>query len=260
MRATWACVSRRLGGAVDADHAARALLACEAGDHARLRAAGDRADDHRVEEHAELALLLLHLGRPAREAEAAERVVRRAGRDRVRLAAGLLDLGQRGLPARLDADAEAGVDEPHVRAQHAAELDVADAVVDDVRPLDPALLDQDRREPEASGDGGDLARVVGLHAADRDERVAALLERLGDEELELAGLVAAEGEPAVAVVALGPQVAPCRRGARSAAPAGAPATGRTAAGCEDARRGSRRAHGTVPLMPTRFSVEPQRGG
>ena len=53
-------------------------------------------------------------------------------------------------------------------------------------------------------DGGDLARVVRLHAADRDERVAALGERVGDEVLELARLVAAEGEARGAVVALGP--------------------------------------------------------
>ena len=58
--------------------------------------------------------------------------------------------------------------------------------------------------PGARRGGRDLARVVGLHAADRDERVAALGERVGDEVLELARLVAAEREPAVAVVALGP--------------------------------------------------------
>jgi hypothetical protein len=52
---------------------------------------------------------------------------------------------------------------------------------------------------------GDLARVVGLHAADRDQRVAALGQRVGDQVLQLARLVAAEGEPAVAVVPLGPQ-------------------------------------------------------
>ena len=50
----------------------------------------------------------------------------------------------------------------------------------------------------------DLAGVVGLDAADRHERVAALGERVGDEVLELADLVAAEREAAVAVLALGP--------------------------------------------------------
>ena len=55
-------------------------------------------------------------------------------------------------------------------------------------------------------DRGDLARVVRLDAADRDERVAALGERVGGEVLELAHLVAAVGEARVAVLALGPDL------------------------------------------------------
>jgi hypothetical protein len=189
---------------VDADHPPRALLAGEPGDHPGLRAAGDRAHDHRVEEDAELALLRLDLVGPAREAEAAELVVRGAGRDRVRRAARGLDVGERLLPALLEADPEPGLDEAHVGAHDPAELDVADAVVDDVRPVDPALLHEDAAHAGARGGGRDLAGVVGLDAADRDERVAALGERVGDEVLELARLVAAVGQPAVAVVALGP--------------------------------------------------------
>ncbi len=61
-----------------------------------------------------------------------------------------------------------------------------------------------RLEAEVRGDGGDLAGVVGLVAADGDQGVGALREGVGDEVLELAGLVAAVGEPAVAVLALGP--------------------------------------------------------
>ena len=129
-----------------------------------------------------------------------------AGRDRVRRAAGRLDVGDRLLPALLEADPEARVHEPHVGAHQAAELDVADAVVDDVGPVDPALLHEHAAHPGARRGGRDLARVVGLHAADRDERVAALGARVGDEVLELARLVAAVGEPAVAVVALRPHV------------------------------------------------------
>ena len=56
------------------------------------------------------------------------------------------------------------------------------------------------------GDRRDLARVVRLHAADRDERVAALRERVGREVLELARLVAAVREAAVAVLALRPDL------------------------------------------------------
>ena len=61
-------------------------------------------------------------------------------------------------------------------------------------------------EAEMRGDGCDLARVVRLDAADRDERVAALRERVGGEVLELARLVAAVREAGVAVVALGPDL------------------------------------------------------
>ena len=62
--------------------------------------------------------------------------------------------------------------------------------------------------PRSRRDGRDLARVVRLDAADRDERVAALRERVGGEVLELAHLVAAVGEPGVAVLALGPDLDP----------------------------------------------------
>ncbi len=52
---------------------------------------------------------------------------------------------------------------------------------------------------------GDLAGVVGLHSADRDQGVGALRQGVRDEVLELAGLVAAEGDAAVEVLALGPE-------------------------------------------------------
>ena len=47
--------------------------------------------------------------------------------------------------------------------------------------------------------------MVGLPAALGDYGVAALLKRLGQQEFELAGLVAAAGQPS-AVVALDPQL------------------------------------------------------
>ena len=74
----------RLGRGIDADHPPLPLPVGEAGDHAGLGGAGDRAHDDRVEEDAELALLRLHLAGPRGEAQAAERVVGRARRDRVR--------------------------------------------------------------------------------------------------------------------------------------------------------------------------------
>ena len=152
----------------------------------------------------ELRLLLSDLLRPARVAEPAERVVRRARRDRVRLAAGRLDVGERLLPALLEADPELGLHEPHVCAQDPAEQDVPDAVVDGVGPVDPALLDEHALQPRARRDRRDLARVIRLHAADRDERVAALFERVGEQVLEFPRLVASVGEARADVVALRP--------------------------------------------------------
>ena len=168
--------------------------------------AGHRAHDDRVEEEAELALLLGHLVGPAREPEPAERVVRRAGGDRVRLSTALLDGRERVLPALADPDVESSRIEPHVGAHDPREEDVADLVVDGVGPLDPVLLDEHAAQAETRGDRRDLARVVGLHATDRHERVAALREGLGHEVLELADLVAPVGEARVAVLALGPDL------------------------------------------------------
>jgi hypothetical protein len=51
-------------------------------------------------------------------------------------------------------------------------------------------------------DRGDLASLIGLDAADRNERVAALRQRFGNQVLELAGLVAAKRQAAVAVFTL----------------------------------------------------------
>ena len=94
--------------------------------------------------------------------------------------------------------------QPYVGAGQPADQDVADLVVDRVGPVHPALLHQHAAQPHAGRDGRDLAGVVGLHPADRDERVAALGERVGDEVLQLAGLVAAERDAGVAVLPLGP--------------------------------------------------------
>ena len=108
------------------------------------------------------------------------------------------------MPAVLEADAEPRLHQADVGPHDAGQQDVADLVVDRVRPVDPALLDQDGLQAHLGGDRGHLPGVVGLHAADADERVRALPERVGDQVLQLAGLVAAVGQPAVAVLALGP--------------------------------------------------------
>ncbi len=202
------CSQRLLHGrrAVDAEHCPFPFLPGEAHDHAGLRRAGHRAGDDRVEEEAELRFLGGHLAGPVGKPMAAERMVGGAGRDRVGLAADRLDGGERLLPALAEADVEAGVREAHVRPHDAGEQDVADQLVAGVVPVDPVLLHEHAVQAQVGGDGRHLAGVVRLHAADRDERVAPLGERVGREVLELAGLVATEGEAGVAVLPLRPDL------------------------------------------------------
>ncbi len=154
-------------------------------------------------------LLLLPATSPAQRAKpnAAERMIRRPGRDRVRLPAAGLDVRERLLPARPKADVEPSRAEPHVRAQHPGEQDIADLVVDAVRPVDPVPPARARSaRPSTRSDCRHLPRVVRLNSADRDERVTALSERVGGEILELAHLVAAVGEARVTVVPLCPDL------------------------------------------------------
>jgi hypothetical protein len=133
-----------------------------------------------VEEEPQFLFLLLDLVGPVREAEAAQPVVGRARRDGVRAAPGGPDVLQRLLPAGLDADAEALVDQPDVGPHDPGEQDVAHPVVDRVGPVNPVLLDQPGLQAELGRDRGDLAGVVGLHAADRDQRVCTLGQRVRD--------------------------------------------------------------------------------
>src|SRR5699024_5083883 len=186
------------GGVVDADDLAGSapggLEGGEAGDLSRVGRSRHRAHDDGVEEDAELPLLLGDLIGPVRESEASELVLRGSGRDRVRLPSGLVDLGQGVLPARADADVEARRIETDIGAHEARELDIADLVVARIIPIDPALLHEAGLETEVGGHGRDLAGVVGLVAADRDEGVRARGEDVGNDVLELARLVPTEGE------------------------------------------------------------------
>jgi hypothetical protein len=104
----------------------------------------------------------------------------------------------------LEVDAKALVDQLDMRTEDAGEEDVADAVVDAVIPVDPALLDEAAFHAELCRDGGDLAGVVRLVATDGDEGVGAAGEHVRDDVLELADLVAAEREATVDVLTLGP--------------------------------------------------------
>ena len=112
----------------------------------------------------------------------------------------------RVFPTVADADVESGGVDTDVAAHDAGELDVADLVVVHVGPVDPALLHGHAAEPEVAGHPGDLAGVVRLDPADRHQRVAPLRQRLGDQVLELAHLVAAERDARVAVLSLGPDL------------------------------------------------------
>jgi hypothetical protein len=97
-------------------------------------------------------------------------------------------------------------------ARHARDLGPEQAVEEDVAivlvlavPAARAILeDHVARQPEFRGDGHGLAHVIGLRRTLRDDRVGALPDRVRDQELELARLVAAAGEPC-AVVTLDPQ-------------------------------------------------------
>jgi hypothetical protein len=116
-------------------------------DHPGLRGPCDGADDDRVEEDAEFLLLLLHLVGPVGEAQSAQSMVGRSGRDGVGDTAGRADLFQRVLPAFLEPDAEAGLDQFDLGAHDPRQQDVADPVVHRIRPVDPTLLHQARLQP-----------------------------------------------------------------------------------------------------------------
>ncbi|KAJ6168851.1 inositol-3-phosphate synthase [Penicillium chrysogenum] len=114
---------------------------------------------HRIKENPHLPLLLPNLKRPPRKPKSTKRMVRRPSRNIV----GFLPITPRLLHNPLHGilmlDPEPGRVEPHIRAHQPRQLDVARALVARAR---------------ACGDGGDLARVVALHAADGDEGRAAL--------------------------------------------------------------------------------------
>ena len=168
-----------------------------------MRRAGDGADHDVVEGEAEFLLLLPDLFGKADIAQAAIFMDRSPGRDRIGFAALGLDVLDGLFPAPSDTDIEAFVDHLHVGAHDAAEHDVADAIVDRVLVRHPALLNQTALEADLCGDRGDHAGVVGLHAPDGNQRVGVRRDRVGNDVLELAQLVAAEGETGIAILPLG---------------------------------------------------------
>ena len=129
-----------------------------------------------------------------------------ARRDGEGLAARLLHVVHGLFPAGADADVKARRIQAHVGAHDAAHLDVAHAVVHRVGIVHPVLLHQHALHAQVRGHRSYLARLVGLDAANRHQRVVATCNGFGDQVFELASLVAAKGQAAVAVLALGIQV------------------------------------------------------
>ena len=94
--------------------------------------------------------------------------------------------------------------------QHPVEQQVARRAIEVPGAVHPIFeLDVDRHSEPARGGGRD-AHQVRLHRAGDQHRVRAPRPRLAEVELELAHLVAAQGEPR-AVVALDPELDPERR-------------------------------------------------
>src|SRR3954462_4328595 len=116
--------------------------------------------------------------------------------------------GKGALPGRLDGGGVALALQRDLGAHDAREQDVAHLAVGGVVPLRPLLLHEAAAEAERGGDGRDLPRGVALDVAEADEGVAPLRQRVGGEPLQLADLVAAEGEARRDVVALGPDLDP----------------------------------------------------
>ena len=84
------------------------------------------------------------------------------------------------------------------------------------RPLLAVQQDQRHLEAELARRAGDLTAPVGLGVGAGDHRVGARRQNVGEQELELARLVAAEREPGQ-VVALDPDVGPAERRAEARA-------------------------------------------
>ena len=71
-----------------------------------------------------------------------------------------LDVRKRVLPALANANVEAVVDEPHVRAHDSAQHDVADAIINRVLVRHPRFLHQPTLHAYLGRDRRDLARMV----------------------------------------------------------------------------------------------------
>ena len=176
---------------VDSDDSVGAPILGEADEHAGVGRAGDGADHDVIECDTELLLLCPHLFSEADIAQTAELVNRSAGRDGIGVPSLRLHVFDGPHPALTNADVKAVADQFNLCSHYAAHQDVPDPVVDSVFERHPTLLDQAAFHAELGGDRRDLPRVVGLHAADRDERIGVRCDGVRDDVFELADLVAA---------------------------------------------------------------------
>ena len=126
--------------------------------------------------------------------------------DHERLATGLACLLRSRVEQRLQQLHIVDVDDPDVGAHQLVEQEVALQH----RAFLAVHQDQGDVEAELAGGGGHLPAPVRLAVGAGDQQVAALAEHLGEHELELPGLVAAEAE-AGHVVALDPHFCPADR-------------------------------------------------
>nr|BFE98112.1 hypothetical protein GCM10020185_86480 [Pseudomonas brassicacearum subsp. brassicacearum] len=109
-------------------------------------------------------------------------------------------------PTWPNANIEASGVKPHISAHDPRHLDVAYAVIHRVGIVHPVFLHQHALHAQVGSDGSDLAGLVRLDAADGDQRIAALLDRFGNEVFELARLVPTKGQATVAVFTFGIQL------------------------------------------------------
>ena len=157
---------------------------------------------------------------------------------RVRIAPGRSTSSSACFPRVLDADSESGGGvQPYVCAHDPGEQDVADLVVDDVGPIDPAFLHQAGFHAEPSGDGRHLAGVVGLDS----HRSRPGCRRPSPARRERCTRACASCCRRRRAPSCSPRASPRsadRRGDRSGVPAGGRGWGRTAAGIARSRQGT----------------------
>ena len=160
--------------------------------HARVRPAGAGNDHDPIHFRFLLRKLhsqFLHRRHVARRAQRH----RSAGGDDGGLATAGLDLGGgcgHHIGARL------AVRPAHLRAEQVIQQQVAGPGFTRLRL--PGKH-QHAAQPVARGSGGSLTAVVGLRAAGGDHGIRALLERIRDQEFELAGFVAAGGQAGLVI-------------------------------------------------------------